>query len=190
MAQAKAYDKHICCLEGDWTSDLSVKQSIRSALDFLEVNSNIKYIHKNCVTREQLSHYLKKYTLRKYATKYSICYLAFHGDPNLIYLGKEKVTLEDLAIIANGKFSNMIIHFGSCSTLKIDKNRIVKFLEATNALAVSGYTSDVAFLPSSIFDMLFFEMCQQYKNTYWIDKSMNKYYGNLIKQLGFRFIYR
>ena len=124
MAQAKTYEKHISCLEGDWTNDLSVKQSIRSALDFLEVNSNIKYIHKNCVTREQLSHYLKRYTLRKYS-KYSICYLAFHGDPNLIYLGKDKVSLEDLAEIANGRFTNRIIHFGSCSTLKIDKKRVL-----------------------------------------------------------------
>jgi hypothetical protein len=188
MPLAKFYDKHICCLEGDWTEDLSVKQSIVSALDFLEVNSGIKYIHKNCVTREQLQHYILKYTLKKYE-KYAVCYLAFHGDPNMIYLGKEKVYLEELEEMARGRFKNMIVHFGSCSTLKIQRNKILRFKEVTGALAVSGYTHDVAFLPSSIFDMLFFEMCQQYRNIYWIDKSMRKYYGNLIKQLGFRFIY-
>jgi hypothetical protein len=189
MALSKEYTKHICCLEGDWIRDLCVRQTIKSALDFLESNSGIKYIHKNCVTRDQLTHYLKEYTLRKYE-KYSICYLAYHGDPNLIYVGKDIVTLDELAEIAEGRFKNMIIHFGSCSTLKISRKKIMDFIVKTDALAVSGYTSDVPFLPSSIFDMLFFEMCQQYKHVHWIDRNMKKYYGVLIKQLGFRLIYR
>lgn len=188
MKIAKSYKKHIYCLEGDWTDNLTIPQTIKSALEFLEVNSGIKFIHKNCVTKEQLSHYLKRYRLKKYQ-KYSICYLAFHGDPNLIYLGKEKITLDDLADIVEGDLTNKIVHFGSCSTLSINAKLIKRFIRKTNALSVCGYTSDVDFLPSSIFDMLFFEMCQEYKDMRCVDRDMKKYYGKLIRHLGFRFIY-
>jgi hypothetical protein len=115
MALTKEYVKHICCLEGDWIRDLCIRQSIKSALDFLETNSAIKYIHRNCVTREQLRHYIKEFSLKKYE-KYSILYLAYHGDPNLIYVGKDIVTLDELAEMAEGRLKNMIVHFGSCST--------------------------------------------------------------------------
>jgi hypothetical protein len=189
MRMSSTYKKHIYCLEGNWTDDLAIKQSMVKALEFLEVVSEIKHIHKHCATKEQLKLYLEKYKQKRYQ-KYSICYLAFHGDPELIYLTKkETVHLDEIAEMIGDSMKNKIIHFGSCSTLSIHKKKILSFLKKTNALAVSGYTSDVDFLPSSMFDMLFFEMCQQYRNITCIDRDMKLYYGKLIKQLGFRLYY-
>lgn len=189
MLIAKEYRKNIFCLEGDWTPDLKNTQSIRSALSFMYDNLDIRFIHRHCTKREQFEYYLKKFSLRKYKS-YSICYFAFHGKPGSLLLAEnEIVTLDDLAAMVGDTLKDRIIHFGSCETLSVDIRHIKKFIRETNALAICGYKTDVDFLPSSIFDMLFFEMCQRYKNMNSIERDMKLYYGKLLKMLGFRVIY-
>jgi hypothetical protein len=116
MRMAKTYRKNIFCLEGDWTKDLKNTQSIKSALDFLYHNIDIKYIHRNCATSEQMKYYLEKFTQKKYDS-YTICYLAFHGKPNTLLVGKEIISLDELAEMVGDKLKYKIVHLGSCETL-------------------------------------------------------------------------
>ena len=58
MKKAKAYDKDIFCLEGDWNKNLLKQNSVKAALDFLKENRDIEYIHRHCGTRENLAFYL------------------------------------------------------------------------------------------------------------------------------------
>lgn len=50
MKIAKAYQKDVFCLEGDWTRDLKKNNSIEAALLFLKQNRNINFIHRHCGT--------------------------------------------------------------------------------------------------------------------------------------------
>ena len=188
MKIAKNYKKFVYCLEGDWEVDLRNQSSINAALMFLQQNCGIKFIHRDCGTRENLEYYLSKWKQKKYAD-YSICYLAFHGKPELILIGKEKITLDELGDMLEGACKNKIIHFGSCSTLDTDTRIVKKFLEKTEALCVCGFKNDINFVPSSVFDMLLIEMFQDYKDISCVYRDMNLAYGNLVKELDFRLIH-
>ena len=82
---------------------------------------------------------------------------------------------------ANGK----IIHFGCCSTLNVSKWVINKFLKKTNALAVSGYKTDIDFIESTVYDLLYFQQCQKSFSMKVIEKNMKAYHNKLGKELGF-----
>jgi hypothetical protein len=188
MRIAKDFTKHVFCLEGDWENDLRKKSSVSAALEFLRTNCNINYIHKHCGTKENLIYYLSMWKQRRYRL-YSICYLAFHGFPEEIEVGKEVLALRELAEILNGSCVNKIIHFGSCNTLDTDERKIRQFLETTQALCVCGFRTDIDFLESSVFDMLLMQKFQEYKDIKAVDRDLKKNYRKLINKLEFKLIY-
>lgn len=124
--------------------------------------------------------------LKKYK-KYSIIYLAFHGEPNSIHLGKhgKKANLEEIANIINGRANGKIVHFGCCSTLDVSQWELRRFLKNTNALAVSGYKKDIDFIRSTALDLLYFQQCQKTFDIRIIKRKMNEYYKKLSGELGF-----
>ena len=176
--------KYIFCLEGDWTADLRCKQSIKSTLDYLENCFNIKYIHCKCVTKEQLYYYLKEAMKAKYR-KYSILYFAFHGTPDYIDVGDDDVSMSDIMEFCKGKLHNRIIHFGSCSTLKIPLCYINEFKEETGTISLSGYKKDMDFTPSTVLDILLFEAWQFCNDSSEIKRYMNHNYKEIMKKQGF-----
>lgn len=190
MHLSKHAAKNIFCIEGNWNHNLKDKTSIRSALDFIEHNGDVKYIHKNCSTPGQLEEWLKEAALKRY-DRYSILYLAFHGNPGAIHVGKrKKLTLGEIAEILQDKAHDKIIHFGSCSTLNIPKWDINRFMKRTGALAVSGYSCDIDFMPSTFLDILYFQFCQRYREMPLIHQDVKAFYGPMARQLGFKMVYR
>lgn len=185
MKIAKSYKKHIYCLEGNWEKDLRKKSSVDSSLMFLEKNCGIKHIHKHCGTKETLFYYLDKWKYKKYSS-YSICYLAFHGFEGEITVGKDGVTLEEIADVLEGSCKDKIIFFGSCLVLQADRSRINNFLEKTGALCVCGYKISVDFLASSVFEMLVINMLQNYKDISCVQRDIGLYYSTLAKELEFK----
>jgi len=188
MRIAKSFTKHVFCLEGDWEKDLRKKSSIGAALDFLQANCNIQYIHKHCGTKENLAYYLSRWKQKRYKD-YSICYLAFHGHPEVIEVGNEHVDLSELADMLNGSCVNKIIHFGSCNTLDTDSAKVRDFLEKTQALCVCGFRTDIDFLESSVFDMLLMQKFQEYRNIKSVDRDLKRNYRKLITKLEFKLLY-
>jgi hypothetical protein len=188
MRIAKNLEKNVFCLEGDWDQDLRSKSSVTAALDFLQANCGINYIHKNCGTKENLVYYLSQWKQRKYKN-YNIAYFAFHGHPEQIQIGTEYLGLEELAQIMNGSCVDKIVHFGSCNTLDMDDRKIRKFLDTTHALCVCGFRGDIDFLESSVFDMLLLQKFQEYKDMSAVDRDLKKNYKKLISRLNFRLMY-
>jgi hypothetical protein len=191
MKTATNYAKQIFCIEGDWHPDLRQKDTIENALKFMETASGmkIKYIHRHCSTEQELQNRINEYNKRRY-NHFSIFYLAFHGVPNGLKLSQKTIlSLEDLAEMAKNKLKNKIVHLGSCETLNISRKEISKFLQTTGALCVSGFKKEVPFVSSTIFDVLYFEMCQYYKQIHIIEKHMKNYYGKMMKELQFVMVY-
>jgi len=188
MKTSKHYKKNIFCLEGDWQKDLRDNSSINAALLFLHQNCGIKYIYKQCGTRENLEYYLKLWKMKRYST-YSICYFAFHGESESIRVGKDTVTLDELADMLQGSCKDKIIHFGSCKTLDATNDTIIKFLKKTEALCICGFKNEIDFVESTAFDMLLIELFQRYKDVSKVLKYIEHYYAALVKKLNFKLIY-
>ncbi len=191
MKTALDYKKNIFCIEGDWQPDLRKKDTILNALKFMETASGmkIKHIHRHCSTKEELENRINEYGRSLY-NQFSIFYLAFHGVPNGLKLDRKNIlSLDELGEMCQNKLNNKILHLGSCQTLNIDKRYIKKLLLKTGALCISGFKQEVPFVSSTIFDVLYFEMCQYYKKMDTIEKYMKQYYGKLMKELEFVMVY-
>ena len=152
--------KGIFCIEGLWDPDLRVGSSVEPLLDLLNLNALISYIHMDAATHEEFEFYVKKWMQKRY-DGYPILYIASHGSQSGIKVGKDAYSVGALADLLAGKCANRIIVFSSCSTLRIAKRELRRFLEKTEALAVCGYRVDVDWLRSTAFELLLFSQIQK-----------------------------
>jgi hypothetical protein len=194
MIWAKKLKKNIFCLEGNWSTDLKDKSSIKYILDYLSTYLDIDAIHRHCTTEDSLNYYLKEFTEAKYK-EYSIIYLAFHGLPNQLHFsgsangGDAFVELEDISKTCKDVLRGKIIYFGSCLTLNIDKRRINRFLKETKALAVIGYKESIDFTTSTALDMIVMETLQRNRDMRKVEEHIKKNYSQLSRMLKFRMVY-
>ena len=139
----KRQKQGVLCLEGNWDhrQRLTNSSTVRPILDLLAGQKQINFIHKDVATADELKHYLRKWLQKQYQA-YNIGYMAFHGAPGALCVGKEDVSLDELAEIIDGKGSGRILYFGSCSTLATDQeDEIKQFLKETKIKAVCGYSA-------------------------------------------------
>jgi hypothetical protein len=188
MRFSKTYNKEVFCLEGDWNKNLKHQNSVLEVLTFLKKNRDIDYIHRHCGTRENVAYYLKQWQLKRYKD-YSILYIAFHGKPNQILIGKEVVTLDELAEMLGPNCHNKIIHFGTCHTLNTDLRHIKRFLRKTNALCVCGFGKEIKFVEGCVFDILLIDMLQEFRNMSTVKSHLKKYYNSLAQKLAFKLVH-
>ena len=188
MKFSKTYSKEVFCVEGDWSKDLKDEASVLAVLMFMKQNRDINYIHRHCGTRENLAYYLKQSQLKKYKD-YSILYIAFHGKPNQILIGKEFVTLDELAEMLGPNCHNKIIHFGTCHTLNTDLRHIKRFLRKTNALCVCGFGKEIKFVEGCVFDILLIDMLQEFRNIDSVENLIKVHYYSFAQKLGFKLVH-
>jgi len=190
----------IFCLEGDWWRSLKRAPSVRPILELLnqpEV-SNIPFIYRDIGTKEELLYYLRKWTLKAHQD-YPILYLGFHGAPGLLYVGERRYgggtcTLDELEECLQGRCHDRILHFGTCSTINLNGNRLNRFLRETNALAMSGYRIDVDWVLSAAFELIMFSSMVEYSLTVngvrAIVRRLKRETPHLYKALDFRMVIR
>ena len=179
----------IFCIEGDWSSDLADRASVRDMLDMLETVDGIPFIHEHVgdsVDAFELA--LKRWKQKKYS-QYSILYFAFHGKPDKLLLGRHVMPLERIATILKGTCSKRILYFGSCSVLQIPEEKSVRFREETAAEAVVGFTRDVSWIASAALDLILLEALALNDSEAMVEKWLRKEYGALAGHLGLRMFY-
>lgn len=179
----------IFCLEGAWGPKLTDPSTVRPLLDLLAGQKQIKFIHKDVVTVNELEYYLNKWLQRQYEA-YNVGYLAFHGEPGQLFLGRRRVSLDMLAEIIDGRGSGRILHFSSCSTLDIDQeDEIKQFLKRTKVKAVCGYRNDVDWLESAAFEVLLIEALAYYRRVDAVSNYLWRDYPNLCERLQFKMVW-
>ncbi len=145
--------QYIYCLEGNWNTNPRSRQSVRPILELLHHSYyRIKYVYRRCNTKAEFFEYIRQYTFRRY-DNYTVLYIAFHGRPNKIVVGREEVALSEIADVLEGYLSGRVVHFGSCSTLRTKRSNIDDFLRRTKADVLSGYRQNVDFVEASALEM-------------------------------------
>jgi len=189
MKLSRYKEKNIFCMEGNWGRGYEDSKSIKTALNFLNASVGINAVRKGCNNPEQFSSYLKDSMKESYDT-FGIIYLAFHGSPGQLHINQqEKIDFSAIAATLQGKARDKIIHFGSCSTLRVSGWDLQRFKKATGALAISGYCKDIDFIESTVLDILYFRKCQAYQKISLISRYMHLHYGKLVKQMGFKMVF-
>lgn len=191
--------KGVFCLEGDWWNDLNTSASVRPLLDLLAAGGGrVPYVHRDVATRDELDFYLGKWTLGRYST-YPLLYLAFHGSEQAIHLSdgrraSSEVTLDALETLLDGRCAKRVIHFGGCMSVVGDERRLKRFLRNTGALALTGFTRDVAWLDGAAFEVLLFATFQRQALTRAgmraVTRRVKEELGGMARELGFRMVVR
>lgn len=147
----------IFCLETEWNQtihDLKKKSTALPLLDFLQnaQKEKIEYTFRQVATTSDFEYYISHLSRPSYES-FDTIYLCFHGSPRKIHFA-EKNDL-DLLIFAeehNDIFEGRNVHFGSCSTLRMTNDEVLRFKHLTKARMITGYTKNVSFTPSFIFE--------------------------------------
>ena len=145
--------RYIYCLEGNWNTNPRSKQSIRPILDILYYSAGIRYVYRKCNTKDEFFEYLRQFTFKRYKN-YRILYIAFHGRPNGIQIGRDFVTLSEIADVLEGELAGCAVHFGSCSTMRTKRAK---------ADFVSGYRKQVDFIESTAWELI---LCYDFPKSY------------------------
>ncbi|MDQ3192216.1 MAG: hypothetical protein M3Q58_11550 [Bacteroidota bacterium] len=185
--------KGVFCLEGFWYGDHRDSTSVWPVLDLVHRYQNMPFIHHRCATKEEFIYSLKRWKTKSFHKNYPILYLAFHGEPGKIIIGKDEVSLEELSDLLEDKCSNVVIYFGSCSTLKLDNRKLQGFLEKTNTVALFGYKEDIDWLTSSAFEIRLLSFLLEFPfdsiGIQKIDEAIIKNCSDLVKELDFRIVH-
>jgi len=188
--RTKDQTKGVFCLEGLWENDLRRPSSVRPILDLLENCRYIPNVYRDFATREEFDFYLRKWCQRTY-DPYPILYLATHGTESGLCLGRDEISLDDVAEIIEGQCANRVVIFGSCSVMNVDKRHLKRFLRQTGALAVCGYRLDVDWLKSTAFELLLLsEMQDNEFSGRGIDaiETRAEEIGRMFRELEFRMV--
>ena len=181
MNRAKSYFKYIACLESFWNEDVVNRLSVVPVLELLSKTNGTSSIYLTCNTMQEFEYNLGIY---KGIKGCGILYLAFHGYPGGIRLPDLKIDIETLASLMGRKFRNWIIYFDSCSTLKIEKERILNFLTKTGAIMVMGYKNQLNWIDGAAIDLLVLDRLQYYRDMKRFWNRFRKAYKDLIRITG------
>ncbi|MES2431253.1 MAG: DUF6642 family protein [Bacteroidota bacterium] len=182
--------KGVFCIEGFWYGDQRDKTSVYPVLDVVHRYEGMPFIHHRCATVKEFEYCMSRWKTKSFHEKYPLLYLSFHGEKGIIKIGKETVSIDELADLLEDKCNGVIIYFGACSTVDIDKRKLQSFMNKTGTLAVFGYRKDVDWLRSASFEILLLSYFLRYPfDSSGIKQMSEELYAEhkyLINQLDFR----
>ncbi|MBL7717993.1 MAG: hypothetical protein JNL72_04085 [Flavipsychrobacter sp.] len=145
--------KGVFCLEGFWYGDHRDTTSVYPVLDLVRRYQDLPFVHHRCATVEEFVFSLERWKTKAFHRRYPLLYLAFHGEPGKILIGKESFSLDQLADLLGNKCSGVVIYFGSCATMKLDRRKLQAFMQRTETVALLGYKQEVDWLTSASFEI-------------------------------------
>ena len=179
-------NRGIFCLEGEWDGLLTDRTSVEPPLRMLEnMKACSKVVHRDVATKDEFDYYISKWLQKRYA-EFGLAYLAFHGDPGQIDLGRDIVTLDDLADSMEGRAAGRILYFGSCATMAVEDQALKDLCRRTRARAVVGYTNDVDWLLSAAFDLILIPALLDSAYVKPLFGRLSNGYRELVHRLGVR----
>lgn len=181
-----AFASGVFAFEGDPENDLRAKYSARPVLQFLHDLHGLEYIFRDIGTAEELRFYVTKWLQSTYE-KYQVGYFSFHGSPGALALPdgrRAPIALEDLADWIDGNAQDRIIHFGACSVMRLDEERLNEFRAITGARAVTGYRKDVLWEESPAFEILMLSALCRFRRLGNAENYLRRTFGDLWKRLG------
>lgn len=148
----------IFCLETEWYQDdtaLLHESSVKSLLDFIKncCGFGIESTFRQVATRNDFDFYIN-YLRKEEYDDYDMVYLCFHGDPGKIeFANGQTKTLNSFAYYEKDIFKGRYVHFDSCCTLDKTAAEIREFKKKVGAKIISGFTKEVLFTTSFIFEL-------------------------------------
>ena len=177
----------IYCIE-NWSGRRANRNSVRPVLEFLETSGVARFIYERVSTLDELEHRVDDWAPRK---QYPLCYMALHGSPQAVYVGRHEMTLEDLLLIDQGddkrpvNLSGKTLFLASCSTLTSDRRWLRKVARDTKLNTLCGYARDVEWFESAAFDLLVLSPLCSYRRPSDAIKYLRREHGGFVSRMHF-----
>ena len=179
----------IYCIE-NWSGRLANRDSVRPLLEFLDNSGIARFVHQRVSTLDELEHRLDDWAPRK---QYPVCYLALHGSPESVQVGRHVLSLEDLLLIdqeAEEKqpvdLKGKTLFLASCSTLASNRRWLQKVRHETNANTLCGYGRNVEWFEAAAFDLLVLSsLCNRSRASDAI-KYLRREHSGFVRRMQFR----
>lgn len=173
----------IFCLEADWHTDLRKRDSVAPVLDLLDRLQLAKSIRRDVATAEELEYYLKVWRQARYKD-YNVLYIATHGTPDYIHLGRTKVGLDKLGDMLEGACQGRVVYLGGCQILNFDEEELKTFVKRIGAKSLVGYWKDADWLGVAAFELLLLTELAHSTRTPDLFKRLVKEHPVVAKKLG------
>ncbi|WP_430613437.1 DUF6642 family protein [Flavobacterium sp. JP2137] len=179
----------IFCLEGVSDVELDTTSQLFPRLEHLALRYGITNVYKSCDSIENFeeSLHILLYQDRNFRD-YEILYFAFKGYENIVEIDRYTYSLEEIALLFEGKLTDKIIHFTNAKTLDIDTETAQDFLNISGAKALSGYTHS-SLISSALLDTRFFALYQEIDDLPQLVEALFEENYALCNRLGFQLHY-
>jgi hypothetical protein len=110
----------VWCMEGNWSPSVPDVRTVTQILDALHNSGTVEYVLQPVNSPEDLAASLRRWGQRQHDT-FNIGYLALHGSPQKVYVGRRPVSISDLGLWADGRLtrrSYISILFGTSDQSK------------------------------------------------------------------------
>ncbi|MCD6017168.1 MAG: hypothetical protein K0S53_289 [Bacteroidetes bacterium] len=145
--------KGVFCIESFWYGDHRDTTTVYPILDLVHRFNKMPFLHHRCGTISEFKFSIQRWKTQSFHKNYPLLYLAVHGEKGVIKIGREVITLSELAELLGTKCQGVVIYFGTCETLDIDQRHLKSFMDKTKILALLGYREEVGWLKSASFDI-------------------------------------
>lgn len=171
-------------LEGKWSSKVRDVRSVQPILSALSDAGVAVHVRHHLNDRDDLVKQLRRWSQAQH-DRYNIGYVALHGSPGTVHIGRYVVRLEAIADrLPSGALRSKILHFGSCSVLDMDEGGQQELRSLLGVRALTGFTKDVNWFESMAFELLLFEALTSYRRPSDSEKYLMRRHGELAERLG------
>lgn len=194
LMDIKLYDEELddfklFCLEGVDDIDHDQPSDLLDFLAHLALNFGITNVYKTCDTMEGFEESIGALVYEdRYFKAYKIIYLVMKGSDSLIEINGYLYSLEEVALLFEGKLKGKIIHFANTKMLDLEEETFQFFLDITGAKAISGYVKDSNVL-STVLDQHFFALYQEEDDVVELVETLFEKHAALCQRMGFRLYY-
>ncbi|MEJ7785471.1 MAG: hypothetical protein WKF96_11755 [Solirubrobacteraceae bacterium] len=165
------------------TMGLTDQASVLPTLELLQRMRSIdEFVHRHAYGYAEFESYIRARVRDPRARSYGTIYLAFHGTEDGLSVGNETLALDQLADLV-GSLPGGVVHLGSCSVLRGDRDGARRFLRSTGADVLSGYESDVEWLDSAALDLAWLGYLAYYSRPGDAVRYFRRRYESSIKHL-------
>lgn len=160
-------------------------RSVSPVLNALEATGRAQYVHHHLNDRDDLNRQLKGWGQSQHAP-YNIGYVALHGAPGRVVIGRYQVDLLKIReAIPALRLDGKLLHFGSCSVLRVGEQDRSDLRKALGVRVLTGFTTDVDWFEAMAFELLLFDAFVQYKRPSGAERHLMRAHGGLAERLGF-----
>lgn len=175
----------IWLMEGQWSKSVTDVRTVTPVIQALEHAGSARSCKLPLNDADDLREAMRRWGQKQHQA-FNIGYLALHGLPGEVMVGKDRVDVFTLgAELPAGCLKGKTLHVGSCSVLDMTPAHRRELRSQLGVKLLTGFTEDVDWYDAMAFEILLFDVLTYYQRPDHAANYIKKNFGQFSKRLGF-----